>query len=713
MVERVEQGVRLRVSARGRPVAGAEVLRSERVLGATDAGGELRVPVAEPGPVRLQVRALGFDAEEVEIEVPEGRWVPVDISLAESAIPLNPMVVTGTLSETRVKDSPVKVEVVSARLLERHASRSLMESVDKINGLYGQVDCGVCYTNNIRINGMEGPYTAVLIDGMPIQGALASVYGLNGIHPALVERLEILKGPQSTLYGSEAMGGVVNVITKDARFAPKWSLEASRSDLGENNVAFSVAPGSGRSNTLLSGVVVHNGRFIDDNGDNFTDLSLDTRLTLFGKTDFVRDGVRRGGLTAKLYREDRFGGVPEWTEDDLGSSTVYGEDILTERAEVMGNLELWGDVRVDASYAFHRQDSWYGDTRYAADQHIGFTQLLWDPGRSGRHDLLAGATLRYGLYDDNTPATPEADHQVIPGLFVEDQFHPHEAWTLLGGMRADHHESHGVVLSPRASVMWRPDNATTLRLNAGTGFRTVNLFTEDHAALTGARRVVIEEALEPERSASVAVNLNREFLLETAPLMLDVDLFRTRFSNRILPDYDTDPNAILYRNLDGETSVSRGAAVSMNQNFGDLPLLWTAGITVQEVFIEDGEGVRRDDFFAPDYRGTWTVSYTVANRLTLDWSGIVTGPMRLPAFPEPFARPTRSPRFTTHDVQATLGLGEGRQVLVSVRNVAGYRQPSPLVAPGDPFGEAFDTSYIYGPIVGRRVTLGVRWAAAR
>jgi outer membrane receptor for ferrienterochelin and colicins len=693
--------------------------------GVSDGQGRVILPGLPPGSYTVQVEALGYEQATRETTLGAGLNA-LTITLGERALELDPLVVTGTLSETRVSDSPVKVEVVSSRVLARHASQSLVEAVGRINGLNTQVDCGVCYTNNIRINGMEGPYTAVLIDGLPIMGALASVYGLNGIHPSMVERLEILKGPQSTLYGTEAMGGVVNVITKDARFTPRFALEGGITELGQGNVAFSWSPGSGRSGTLLSGAVAHNDRFLDGNDDGFSDLTLDTRVTLFGKTAFRRHGRQIGGLTAKLYYEDRFGGLEGWGESDLGSSTVYGESIRTHRAELMGELGGRGPWRAQASYAFHRQDSWYGDTPYAADQHVGFAQVLLDPhARADGHDLLFGASLKALSYDDNTPATPRADRRIIPGLFAEDQYAFHPQWTALGGVRLDFHTQHGVIASPRASLMWRPGENTTFRVNAGTGFRVVNLFTEDHAALTGAREVVIPESLDPERSRSVTLNYNQILELGANPMMVDVDLFHTDFSNRIIPDYDADPDLIVYRNLDGRRAVTRGAALSLNQNFGeDLPLFYTVGLTVQDVFIE-ADGVREAEFFAPDWRSVWSLRYTFRPRggawigeggvgtFGLDYSGALTGPMRLPEYPEPFTRPTRSPTFATHDVQFTWAWQPGREVVLGVRNLGDFTQGSPLVAPSDPFGPAFDTNYVYGPVVGRTLTFGFRWTQGR
>jgi outer membrane receptor for ferrienterochelin and colicins len=711
------QSIRGTVLSPSGPVADAQV-RLDALPGTlTRFDGGFLLAALPPGPGRLTVSVLGFETRVLTVDVPESGVLEVEVLLAEAAIPVDPIVVTGTLSETRVSDSPVKVEVVSAKLLRRNAPTSVMDAIGQVNGLYQQVDCAVCYTNNIRINGMEGPYTAILIDGMPIQGALASVYGLNGIHPSLIERLEILKGPQSTLYGTEAMGGVVNVITRDPRFAPIWVAEAFGTSLGEFNGSLAWSPGDGRGGTLLSGTVIHNQRFIDGNGDDFSDIPLNTRINLFAKTDLTSGGRRVGGLSGKIYWEDRFGGVSRWSDADRGSDQVYGESIWTRRAELLGsvNTPIPGS-RVDVSYAYHDQDSYYGDSQFAATQHIGFAQFLWDRPASARHDLLFGATLRADHYDDSTPATTDApDRQVVPGLFVEDQVRFFGGGlTVLGGLRADVHRRHGVVLSPRASAMVRPDDHTTLRLNAGTGFRTVHLFTEDHAALTGAREVIIEDELAPERSWNVTANLNREFEIGRTALMLDLDGFYTEFTNRIIPDYDVDPNWIVYRNLDGGRAVTRGGAISMNQNFGPVaPFFWTAGITFQDVFVEYPGEARAPEFYAPRYRGVWTLSYTFFNALTLDYTGSLTGPMRLPEYPEPFSRATTSPAYSLHNLQASYALPRGGSLILSLQNLGDFRQGSPLIAPDDPFGEDFDTSYVWGPIVGRRLSLGFRWASGR
>lgn len=699
------------------PFARVEVRGSGEGAVADSAGTfRLRLPA---GRHVLLATAMGWGTGEAPVEVVAGGVVRVTVRLRTQAVSLNPIVVTGTRKAVFVSESPVKVDVVTSELLSRRASASLMESIGQVNGLYQQIDCGVCYTNNIRINGMEGPYTAVLIDGMPLMSALASVYGLNGINPSLVERLEVIKGPASTLYGPEAMGGVVNVITKDARFSPRLVADARVTSSGQQVLDVAAAPWAGDWSGLVSGSLVHRDRFVDANGDGFSDVPLETRLSLFGRADRTREGRTVWSVAGKAYREDRFGGVDGWTESDRGSGAVYGESILTDRVELLGTWVPVAGVRAEGSYTGHRQDSWYGDQRFRASQTSAYGALLLDVSAEG-HDGLVGLTARHSVYDDDTPATAVPERRLIPGVFVQDEVRVRPDLRVLAGLRVDHHAHHGWILSPRLSGKWQAGEETAVRVNAGTGFRVVHVFTEDHAALTGAREVVVDEALEPERSVSVAANLNQGFHLWGGEAMVDVDAFYTRFGNRILPDYDTDPRRIHYRNLDGH-AVSRGVAVALNHLFLRPALSYDLGLTVQDVYVEEageagaaGEArERRRQLFSPRFTAVASAGWTPRPGLSLDYTARLTGPMRLPEYPAPFTRPTRSPTHAIHDLQATLDLSDGATVYAGVRNLFDYTQGSPLVDPANPFGDAFDTTYVWGPILGRELVLGARLGVSR
>ena len=149
---------------------------------------------------------------------------------------LNEVVVTGTMKAIKKSDSPVPIEIYTTKFFKKNPTSSLFDAVQLINGVQPQLNCNVCNTGDIHINGMEGPYTMILIDGMPIVSSLSTVYGLSGIPNSLVERIEVVKGPASSLYVTEAMGGIINVITKSAKSAPKLSIDAFTTSWLETNL---------------------------------------------------------------------------------------------------------------------------------------------------------------------------------------------------------------------------------------------------------------------------------------------------------------------------------------------------------------------------------------------------------------------------------------------------------------------------------------------
>lgn len=682
----------------------------------TDSAGRYVLAGIPAGERTLRVTRLGFGPESRTVRVVAGSTAVGEFTLVARGDVLGRVTTTATLREQYTSEAPVRTEVMTARMLQRNVTANLMDNLNFTNpGVNVQVDCGVCFTNNIRINGMEGPYTAVLIDGTPVMSALASVYGFNGLHPALIEQVEIIRGPLSTLYGSEAMGGVVNIVTKDPRLAPRFALNSFVTSDGETNLDAALTPTIGGRRLLLSGNVQHNDRFVDRDPDNFTDLPLVTRYSLFAKLGEGAPEARTYDVTARWFSEDRFGGTRDWTPADLGSSDVYGEFITTRRAELVGNWRLPvadRSLRLWYSGTWHAQDSWYGDTPYAATQGTGFAQLVWDRA-VGRHALQLGSTLRFQQYNDNTPATATADRSTIAGVFAQDEVEVRDGLTVLGGLRLDVYQRHGLIPAPRLAVKWRPfdHDHTTLRLNAASGFRIVNLFTEDHAALTGARQVRIAEALRPERSNSVTLGLEQHVHVgdRADVLVLGVDGFHSRFSNRILPDYDADPNLIVYDNLDG-TSTARGVTLSAQLDAPTRPFALSAGVTWQDVTVTEG-GVRTRQPFAARVLGNLTAGVTLPRLgTTLDWTARLVGPMALPEFE---GRASESPWFSEHHLQVTHPITRELQLYGAVRNLFDYRQRNAIVGADAPFGDTFDTSYVYGPLQGRRVQLGLRVTGAR
>lgn len=714
-----------RLAHQNNPVEFAHiVLLHTKFVTISDEEGDYTMGDIPPGQYKLQATCIGYQTRTLTVNIKAGEKIIVDIELLEDASQLQEVVITGTMKEVSKMSSPIPVEVYAPSLFLKNPTPNIFEALSMVNGLQPQINCNVCNTGDIHINGLEGPYTMILIDGMPIVSSLATVYGLAGIPNSLVKRIEVVKGPASTLYGSEAVGGVINIITKEPQSSPKLKMDVYGTTLAEYNADIAGAFKVKKSSALV-GVNYYNfWKKWDINNDNFTDATLQQRASVFNKWSIYRHSGKNFSLAARYVHENRWGGELQWTPAYRGSDVIYGESIYTNRAELIGNYQLKGrqDLNIDFSYNYHLQDSYYGTTSYLADQHTSFIQLRWSKKR-GQHDWLAGLPLRYTYYDDNTTGTLSADGKnmpgitFLPGFFIQDEVTFNEKFSILAGARYDHHNAHGNIFTPRISFKVSPNPTNTIRLTGGSGYRVVNLFTEEHAALTGARQVIIKNNLDPERSWNVNFNYAKNILLKNGYLNLDGSLFYTYFTNKIIGDFISDPQKIIYDNLSGH-AVSRGLTLNADMSLSNSFKVLT-GITLMDVFQIDGEGKTQQQLHAPGFSGNFSLSYTLpVSRLSFDLTGRITGPMHLPVVPNDF-RPSLSPWFNIVNLQVTKPINQDLEIYVGIKNLFNFLPQDPLLRPFDPFdknvsinnpnGYTFDTSYNYAPLQGIRALFGVRW----
>ncbi len=717
------------------PVPFANVYLEGTTLGtSSDEEGKYVLKNIPEGKYKLKVTILGYNNFSKNISIGTNTKLNIPIMLTTTSEQLEEMVVTGTLKAVSRSESPVPVEVYSPTFLKKNPTASIFEALQNVNGVRPQINCNVCNTGDIHINGLEGPYTLVLIDGMPIVSGLGTVYGLSGIPNSIIKQIEIVKGPASSLYGSEAVGGLINVITKNTLEAPDFAVDAFLTGWGEYNLDIGAKIDVGQKTDVLLGVNYFNyDEIIDNNGDNFTDLTLQDRISVFQKWSFQRKDNRILSLAGRFFYEDRWGGELQWTPEFRGGDEIYGESIYTRRWEVLGKYQLPVKEKLLLSFSYndHAQNSVYGNVPYLADQRIGFTQLTWDK-KVGNHDVLVGSALRYNYYDDNTTATVSADEVVIPSLFVQDEISLEKKHSLLLGMRYDYDKRHGNIFTPRTAYRWKMTNNDILRLNAGTGFRVVNLFTEEHAALTGARDVIVTEELNPERSFNVNLNYLKKIYGSNGTFAsIDASLFYTNFSNAILPDYDTNPNQIIYDNLD-VTSISQGISANIDVVFPS-GFKFLIGATLQDV-RQTENGVSRRQILTESYTGTWNFGYNFRNlKLSFDYTGNLYGPMRLPTLGESDPRSDFSPVWSIQNIQFTYKGLDNFEFYGGIKNLLDWTpnrgNPFIIARADDPFdknvtfdsnGDAvatvnnpnaltFDPSYVYGPNQGIRGFFGMRY----
>lgn len=705
----------------------------------SDANGRFSIQNVPYGDYKLVVSMVGYERITQRIRLTASApHLSLTFELVEKVNELEDLVVSGTLKEVSKLESPVPVEVYTKKFFKANPTPSIFESLQNVNGVRPQLNCNVCNTGDIHINGLEGPYTMVLIDGMPIVSGLSTVYGLTGIPQSLIERVEIVKGPASTLYGSEAVGGLINIITKKPGNAPETSIDVFATDWGEVNTDIGLKYNLGKRAQSLLGINYFNYQNpIDNNGDNFTDLTLQNRISIFNKINFQRKDNRVFSIAGRFVYEDRWGGELNWKTENRGGTDIYGESIYTSRWETFGIYQLPTTELLNFQFSAngHVQDSFYGDTSYDADQYVIFGQLTWNKTISN-HDIVAGTVYRYTYYDDNTPATFDANNGQnnasithLPGAFIQDEISLNDRNKVLLGLRYDYNSLHGSIFTPRVNYKWNSaDKKNVLRVSVGNGYRVANVFTEDHAALTGARTVEFQGELNPETSWNANINFVKKFYTQNSTYIgLDATAFYTYFNNRILPDYETDPNKIIYSNLAGN-SISKGVSLNLDMVW-DTGLKVNAGITVMDVSVEENGETRRQ-ILTESVQGVWSIGYTFENGISVDYTGNLYGPMRLPVLGELDDRPDESPWFSIQNIQLTKKFGNRWEIYGGVKNLLNFTPAANSIArafdpfdrnvtfgndgqvlptPNNPNALTFDPTYVYASNQGIRGFLGLRF----
>ena len=693
---------------------------SNSKIGITNEMGVFSVESVK-GENKLFISYVGYTSKIITLESTGDSINRGSIVLENDS--LDEIVISGTLRQVSKLKSAVPIELYTANFFKATPKASFFEAIEGINGVRPQLNCNICNTGDIHINGQEGANTMVLIDGLPLVSGLSTVYGLSGIPQSLIKQVEVIKGPASTLYGSEAIGGVINLITKSPETVHPFNLDTFISSWGELNIDLGAKYTLKNSQGLIGINYFNYSNPIDANEDGFTDLTLQHRISIFNKIS-----TKKNSVAFRYFYEDRWGGEMNWNSDFRCGDEVYGESIYTSRIEIFGRYDHSKNLFLQYSLNNHDQNSVYGTTSYNAIQTIGFVQGVFSK-KVKNHDVLLGATYRHTIYDDNTPATVERDKTALPGLFAQDQWTLSESKTLLSGIRYDKNSIYGDIWTPRLNFKWASkDESSILRLGFGTGYRVVNVFTEDHAALTGAREVVFTEAILPEKSWNTTINWNKKLYTKYGAILdLDFSVFKTAFSNRILPDYETNPNQIIYGNLDGK-AITQGATVTINGMFANGLKINMGATFIDSKIINNNQ--TEYPFLTEKFSGNYQLNYTLYNpKITIDISGTVIGPMKLPLLGELDTRAPYSPIINIVNLQATYAI-KTIEVYAGIKNILDFKPASNSIArafdpfdsgvefgangqviatPNNPNALSFDPSYVYYSNQGINGFLGIRY----
>ncbi len=722
MEQREGRRWRNRRSSLERPPAEGELARRE-----SDANGQVVFQGLPQGTVSVMASADGFSSNEAgSVELSASRETVVTIQLPVRAVVSETVVVTGSGTESLVQEAPIRTELITPQVAERQVKTTLAEAFQAtISGVRVEMNCQNCGFMQLRMNGLEGPYTQILEDGMPSYSGVTAVYGLEQIPAGFVDQIEVVKGGNSALYGPGAVAGVVNLIRREPRenrfrldTLAGWQHGRPEQQVGAAAQLVDLPAG-------FSGDFYYRGSnrvAVDRDNDGFSDLGkrqLESggfglfRRFLDGKarlsaSGLVSDEFRRGG--DQLTKPPHETWITEQADSRRYSSTVGWNHAVSP--------STFYNLRV--SHAYYHRNTYYGagmdPNAYGSTRNplwIGDAQLAH---QAGRHSLLGGFQFSWDYVEDRVPAYNRSTGASFSnsGLFLQDEWRLSKRLTLIGGGRFD--KSNQVdhwIASPRVGLKAEVTENLVFRATLSTGFRAPAIFDEDlHIAQVGGEGFVLQNApgLEPERSVSYTAGVQYLGKVRGRRFQIGVTGFRTSLRAAFTLGEAEVPGQGFRRLL---RVNGKGALVAGVDSDGTIQLTGCfglrAGFTAQQARWTEPEeqfGARRF-FRTPNTYGFLGFDWDLPGGVELTGTADYTGPMLVPHYAGYISedRLETSQHFVSFNgvVSKTFSLGDRlrTRLYLNVQNIGDNYQRDLDKGP------TRDSAYVYGPSEMRRAVLGL------
>ena len=696
--------------------------------------GQFKLTNLNGGEYTLRVSAVGYRTMEKTITVGSEYMVVVHFPLEEEAYVVDEVVVSASRTEVSRREAPVVVNILSPKLFEAVNSTDLAKSLNFQSGLRVENNCQNCGFPQVRINGLDGPYSQILINSRPIISALGGVYGLEQIPTNMIDRVEVVRGGGSALFGANAVGGTINIITKDP-ISNSFQVSSMFSNLGgkswEQYMGANVSLVA-KDNTY--GIALYqsyrNRNPYDHDGDTFSELGL-LNMNTFGFRAYYRPSqwsrlnveyhttneLRRGGNKFDLQPHQT--DITEQTKHIINSGGVSYDQFWDGYKHKLSAYTSVQHTDRDSYYGAQRDTAAYGKT----------DDLTWVAGAMyvGNYErfLFAPSVFTGGLeYQSNSLHDRMLGYQRdmqqdvrIASAFVQNEWKLRD-FTLLAGGRVDNHNLiERPILSPRVNLLYKPQDSFQARLTYSTGFRAPQAYDEDlHVTAVGGEGVLIKlaEGLREERSNSYSGSVDYTTTLGHWQANVLVEGFYTGLNDVfILEDIGHDANGYAIKERrNGSGARVYGANLDAKLAHGKEAVL-SLGFTAQRSrYIKpeewtDGQFTTRM-MRTPDYYGYFTFTSEPVKNFDFSLSGTYTGSMIVPHYAGYIEedRMETTPSFFDLNVKFnyTFVLHDHikLQVNTGVQNVLNHFQPDL------DRGEWRDSGYFYGPGQPRTVFVGVK-----
>ena len=711
-------------------------LKGTTIGSTTDATGHYHLVNLPEGDFIMEISSIGYKTITREVKLQKGKTLEINFEIEEDLVSLEEVVVSANRSETTRRMAPTLVNVINMKTFESTNSCNLAQGLNFQPGVRVENNCQNCGFQQVRINGLEGPYTQILVDSRPIFSALTGVYGLEQIPANMIERVEVMRGGGSALFGSSAIAGTINIITKEplrnsAQLAHSLTMVGgSRPD---NNTTFnaSLVTDNHKAGVYLFGQGRHRAAY-DDDGDGFTELGQLEAKTLgfrsylktsnYAKLTFEYHNIsefRRGGnlldqpphetdITEQTDHQINGGGL----KFDLFSKNEHHRLSVYTSAQHTKRQSYYGAGHDPNAYGRTTDMTFVGGTQYnyEADRCL-FMPATFTGGMEYSYDDLQDRMLGYNRTISQTVH--------IGSLFAQNEWKNHY-WSLLIGGRLDKHNlMDHVIFSPRANLRYNPTDDVNLRLSYSSGFRAPQAFDEDlHVTAVGGDVALIQLSPnlkeEKSQSLSVSADLYHRFGAVQANFLLEG--FYTDLRDVFLLEEigrDAAGNLLL------ERRNGKGASVMGINLEGKIAYAWLqlqAGATLQRSRYKEPEQwsdnpnvvPQKKMFRSPDCYGYFTATLTPVNRFTASLTGTYTGSMLVQHFAGyvPEDREESTPRF--FDMQIKLAYDIPLMQAFTLQINGGVTNLFNAYQSDFDKGADRDAGYIYGPSTPRSFFMGCK-----
>jgi iron complex outermembrane receptor protein len=490
--------ISIEVRSESGPATQVEARVGEQVA-LTDSQGKATLEV-KPGDTEIRLRRVGFASKTVRATVIAGQTVRLVVELDEESVIEEEIFVTATRANTRIDDEPLRVEVIDQEEVDEKAVMTpgdIAMLLNETSGLRVQMTSPSLGAANVRVQGLNGRYTQLLADGLPLYGQTGSI-GILQIPPLDLGQVEVIKGVASALYGSSALGGVVNLVSRRPTESQREVLQNVTSRKGSDTVFWFAEPrkpGSAWSYTLLSGA--HFQQRSDIDKDDYADMPE----------------YRRGVLRPRVFWENGTGDSLFITggamvEDRAGGSGSFPEELRTRRFDagavgrvVVGKQLL--SVRGSATNSGHRR--LFGSVIERDNQGTIFGEAAFS-GTGAGHNWTIGSAMQSDRYRNRDVTGFDYTYHT-PSIFAQDEYSPGSRVTLSASGRVDFHNQYGTFFNPRVSALVRLPGGMTTRISTGSGVFAPTPFTEETEA-TGLSRIHSLAGVKAERAWSASGDLN-------------------------------------------------------------------------------------------------------------------------------------------------------------------------------------------------------------